>query len=133
MNWWLLLVIWVICYWILDVLWVSIIKKVFQERLQKLLKKNVDRLAALVVWILMSWWLFIFVVSSPVVRDVSDAFSMWMIFGLIVYGVYETTNQALLKKRQWNIVLVDTCRWMLLCWVMSVFLRYLTQQFWITF
>jgi uncharacterized membrane protein len=58
-----------------------------------------------------------------------DAFSMGMIFGMVVYGVYECTNQALLKKRTRTIVLVDTAWGMLLCGTMSVVLWYLLTSF----
>gem|GEM_PF-2797200 len=61
------------------------------------------------------------------VQDAGDAFSMGMIFGLIVYGVYEATNQALLKKRSWTIVLVDAAWGMFLCGTVSVALWYLMQ------
>ena len=33
-----------------------------------------------------------------------DAF----LFGLVIYGVYETTNKAILKKWNWDSVIIDT-------------------------
>lgn len=131
MNWWIVLIIWIVVYWLLDAFGASTITKIFHNRLKKLLKKDVDWIAALIVWILMTWGLLIFVISSPAVTDAWDAFSMWMIFGMIVYGVYECTNQALLKKRHRTLVLVDTAWWMLLCGSVSVFLWYLIQYFWL--
>lgn len=37
-------------------------------------------------------------------RSILDAF----LFGLIIYGVYETTNMALFSKWSWTTVLIDT-------------------------
>jgi uncharacterized membrane protein len=49
-----------------------------------------------------------------------DAFSMGMIFGLVVYGVYECTNMAMLQHWHRNVVLADIARGMLLCGTVSV-------------
>jgi len=129
MHWWIILLIAIILYWILDAIWATVIARFFHSQLEKVLKKKVDRLGGLIVWILMAWGLLIFVVNSPAVSDMGDAFSMGMIFGMVVYGVSEATNVALLKKRTWTVFLVDTARGMLLCGIMSVVLWYLIQTF----
>jgi len=91
------------------------------------MKNKVDRLAAILSWLLITWGLLIFVISNPLVIDIWDALSMGMIFGLIVYGIYECTNQALLIKRNRTLVLTDIGRGMFFCGVVSAMLWYIAQ------
>lgn len=119
-QYWLILLIWVICVVILDAIGIPLLNKYFfQDAIWSMMKENVDRVAWIITWILLAWGILIFVVTSPAVKDAGDAFSLWMMFWLVVFGVYEWTNQALLKDRTWTIVLVDVARGMFLCGTVS--------------
>jgi len=59
-------------------------------------------LGAVLCYLLLVIGLYYFIVREH--RPVFDAF----LLGLVIYGVYETTSYALLKKWKWNIVLMDT-------------------------
>jgi len=45
------------------------------------------------------------------------------LLGLVIYGVYETTSYALLKKWRWNIVLMDTL-WGGVLFALTTFITY---------
>lgn len=120
---WVLLLLWVGIIAVLDSAWVVVLKQLlFKKHIWSLLRDNTDRLAALIVRILLSWWLLIFVVYNSVVTHPWDVFGLGMIFGLVVYGVYECTNQAVLKDRNRTLVLADIAWGMLLCGTVSMIL-----------
>lgn len=49
-----------------------------------------------------------------------------MLLGLVIYGVYETTNYAILKKWRLSAVVLDTCWGGILFALTTVFTRYLS-------
>lgn len=115
-KYWLLLLIGTLLFVLLDALVLPLLSKyVMQQHLGPILKPNINRLAAGITRFLLSAGILIFVITSTAVQDAWDAASMGMMFGLIVYGVYECTNMAMLKHRHWNVVLVDIARGMILC------------------
>ena len=128
MTYWITLLIWVVVCALLDVIWVSLLKKYFHSSIWSLMKQDIDRVAAILTRVLLTWGILIFVISNPVVVDLWDAVSMGMLYGMIVYGIYECTNQALLIKRKRNLVLADVVRGMCLCSVVSGALRVVFQS-----
>jgi uncharacterized membrane protein len=50
-------------------------------------------------------------------------------FGIVVYGVYETTSFALLKKWKWKTVFVDTIWGGTLFYLTTFFTYYLSDRF----
>lgn len=63
---------------------------------------KLDLLASVLCYTLMSIGLWYFILREN--REVIDAF----ILGIVIYGVYEATSKALLKKWDWKTVLLDT-------------------------
>jgi uncharacterized membrane protein len=88
----------------LDYVYLSLMKGYFTNQVQKIqgspLKLNV--LAAAICYIFLILGLNYFIIKPK--RSVQDAF----LLGLVIYGVYETTNWALFEK--WSIisVIIDT-------------------------
>jgi uncharacterized membrane protein len=88
----------------LDYVYLSLMKGYFANQVQKIqgspLKMNV--LAAAICYIFLILGLNYFIIKPK--RSVQDAF----LLGLVIYGVYETTNWALFEK--WSImsVIIDT-------------------------
>lgn len=132
MHYWMLLFVGTSLYALLDTLWVKLLRmNLFKSKITTLLRDKTNQLASLFVWLLISSWILIFVVSSAAVSDAGDAFSLWVVFWLVVYGIYESTNQALLKSRNRNLVLAGTAWGMLLCGFVSMLLRYLATALWV--
>ena len=88
----------------LDYVYLSLMKGYFTNQVQKIqgspLKMNF--LAAVICYIFLILGLNYFIIKPK--RSVQDAF----LLGLVIYGVYETTNWALFEK--WSImsVIIDT-------------------------
>lgn len=88
----------------LDYVYLSLMKGYFANQVQKIqgspLKMNV--LAAAICYIFLILGLNYFIIKPK--RSLQDAF----LLGLVIYGVYETTNWALFEK--WSImsVIIDT-------------------------
>jgi uncharacterized membrane protein len=88
----------------IDFLYLSLIGKYYQNQIKKVQGTpiKVNYLGAAVCYLFLVVGLYYFIIKPHI--SVQDAF----LFGLVVYGVYETTNYALLSN--WSIftVLVDT-------------------------
>ena len=112
---------------LLDVSGVSLLKKMFEPKIWSMMKKP-NRVAGIIVWVLMTWGILIFVIPSVLATDLQAVAGLWAMRGLIVYGIYECTNMALLKNRDRDIVFADILRGMVLCTVLSCVLRYLAMS-----
>ena len=89
---------------LLDYIYLNIIKDFFSKQIQTVQgsKLEVNFLGVAFCYIFLIFGINYFIIKPH--KSVSDAF----LLGLIIYGVYETTNYALLKN--WSIltVIVDT-------------------------
>ena len=57
---------------------------------------------AIVCYIFLIFGLNYFILDQN--RSVFDAF----LFGLVIYGVFDSTNMAIFKKYNWNVAIMDT-------------------------
>ncbi len=117
---------------ILDLVWVGLImNKFYKKELGTLgriengsLKANIP--ATIGVYILLALGLVVFVFSSS--SGVSLAALRGAILGLVVYGVYELTNYAVLNNWSSKIVIVDTVWGVVICGltsgIVAILLRY---------
>ena len=129
-QYWLLLLLWTLCVVWLDAIGIPLLNKYFfQETIWSIMKTDIDRLAAGITRVLLAAGILIFVVMSPAVQDGGDAFSLGMMFWLVVFGIYEGTNQALLKDWTWTIVLADVAWGMFLCGTVSFVLYEVGKRF----
>lgn len=89
---------------VIDFLYLRIIKGYFSSQIQQVQGSpmKINYLGAVICYILLIVGLNYFIIKPN--KSVSDAF----LLGIIIYGVYETTNYALLKN--WSIftVIIDT-------------------------
>lgn len=88
----------------LDFIYLSSIKNTF-EMLIVDIQRTVLQLKvvpAIICYILLVFGLEYFILRGH--RSILDAF----LFGIVIYGVYETTNMSLFKKWQWKMVAMDT-------------------------
>jgi uncharacterized membrane protein len=88
----------------IDFIYLNVIKDYFASQIQRVQGSamNINYLGAAICYILLIVGINYFIIKPH--KSVSDAF----LLGIIIYGVYETTNYALLKN--WSIltVIMDT-------------------------
>ena len=87
-----------------DYFYLKLIKNYFTNQITTIqgspLKMNY--LASILCYIFLITGINYFIIKPK--RSIQDAF----LFGLIIYGVYETTNMALFTKWSWITVIIDT-------------------------
>ena len=88
----------------LDALYLNLFKNYFSKQVQNIQgsELKVNYLAAVICYIFIIIGLNYFIIKPR--RSVNDAF----LFGIVIYGVYETTNWAIFKN--WSVlsVILDT-------------------------
>ena len=93
-----------IIFVVLDFFYLKLMKGYFEQQVQSVqntpLKMNF--LGAIICYIFLIFGLNYFIIKPR--RSVQDAF----LFGLVIYGVFETTNLALFSKWSWLTVIMDT-------------------------
>lgn len=78
---------------------------------------KVNYYSAFLCYLLLVFALYHFIIAPR--RSLFDAF----LLGIIIYGVYETTTKALLKKWNWITVFVDTL-WGGILFALTAYLTY---------
>jgi uncharacterized membrane protein len=88
----------------LDSIYLYTIKDYFIGQIIQIQKVNIQPKywGAVFCYLFLIFGLYYFIIEEG--RPLIDAF----LFGLVIYGVYETTNYAILKKWKWETVLMDT-------------------------
>ena len=88
----------------IDLIYLNFIKEYFNNQIKLIqgtpIKMNL--LATLLCYILLSFSINYFIINPN--RSIQDAF----LLGIVIYGVFETTNMALFSKWSWLTVLIDT-------------------------
>jgi uncharacterized membrane protein len=89
---------------ILDFIYISFIKTVFTNQIQKIQgsKVTINWVGIILCYVFIIASLHYFILWPK--KSVLDAF----ILGFLTYGIYETTNYALFKDWSFNIVVLDT-------------------------
>jgi uncharacterized membrane protein len=89
---------------LIDSIYLSLVKNHFTHQISIVQGKslNINYLAVILCYILLVIGLVYFILIPK--KPVSDAF----LLGLIIYGVFETTNKALLDKWTWKTVVIDS-------------------------
>jgi uncharacterized membrane protein len=93
-----------ILFVVLDSIYLNLIKDYFLKQIYLVQKSpiKIDFLAILLCYMFLIFGINYFIIQPN--RSILDAF----ILGIIIYGVYETTNKALLLKWSWLTVFMDT-------------------------
>ena len=78
---------------------------------------KVDYSSAFLCYLLLVFGLYHFIIVLQ--RSLYDAF----LLGFVIYGVYETTTKALLKKWNWLTVIIDTL-WGGILFTLTAYLTY---------
>jgi uncharacterized membrane protein len=103
----------------LDFMYISVTRSMFEIQIADVQRValQIRPLGAVLCYLLLVIGLYYFIIREH--RPVFDAF----LLGLVIYGVYETTSYALLKKWKWNIVLMDTL-WGAILFALTTFITY---------
>ena len=103
----------------LDFMYISATRNMFEIQIADVQRVALQMrpLGAILRYLLLVIGLYYFIVREH--RPVFDAF----LLGLVIYGVYEGTTYALLKKWKWNIVLMDTL-WGGILFALTTFITY---------
>lgn len=127
MNWKLLPIV-VPVFLAVDLLWLGVVMKDFYAReLGDLARKQAGSLAprwgaALLVYVLIPTGLVLF--ASPIVESTwFSAIGKAALFGLILYGVYDLTNYAILEKWTLPMTLADIAWGTTLCGLLGAVMR----------
>lgn len=90
---------------LIDSVYLSIIGEKFMGMIRQIQGAQVEfrKWPAVICYILLSLAILIFI-ETPTHRNLGYAF----LLGIIIYGVYETTSYALIKKWEFSIAVMDT-------------------------
>jgi uncharacterized membrane protein len=123
-----------ILFCLLDYLWLGNFgKSLYLENIRSILLLEGNTitprlLPALIVYVLfaiMQWWIVL-----PLAQyQISQSFMYGALIGLVVYGIYDMTNLAVLKDWTLLIAIVDWCWGIFLCSSTAGFCAYLHQYF----
>ena len=88
----------------LDAVYLTAMKNTFERQIAAIQRVSMQFkiLGAILCYIFLVGGLYYFILKQH--RPIMDAF----LLGLVIYGVYETTNYAILKQWKWEIVVADT-------------------------
>ena len=89
---------------ILDGLYLNLIKNYFNKQIRSIQGTNIEInfMAVAITYILLIFGLNYFIIKKH--KSVSDA----SLLGLVIYGVYDSTNYATLKKWSSDVAIMDT-------------------------
>ena len=88
----------------LDGIYLSAIRNMFELQIASVQRVSIQFriLGAIICYVLLIGGLYYFILRTR--RPIMDAF----LFGIVIYGVYESTNYALLKNWKWETMAIDT-------------------------
>lgn len=89
---------------LLDSLYLNAFKAMFMKQIQDVQGSplELNLLGAIPCYAILVGGLYYFIINAK--RSVFDAF----LLGIVIYGVYETTNLAIIKKWRLQTVIIDT-------------------------
>lgn len=93
-----------IVFIMIDSVYLNFIKDYFNNQIKLIQGSSIkiNSYAMIICYIILIFGINYFIIIPN--RSILDAF----LLGLIIYGVYETTNMALFSKWSWTTVLIDT-------------------------
>lgn len=110
---------------ILDFLWLGIVaKKFYINEFGDNIKSPFNVYSAVIVYLLLAAGIFIFVLNNNFVKNPLSALLIGVIFGIVVYGVYDFTNFATLKHYSLRLVIVDVLWGGFICGTASFLTKY---------
>lgn len=124
-----------ICFVALDVFWIGfLMNDTYKQKIGSLLRMksgafSPDIFSALLVWVLIVIGSYLFVLPLVLNTSLLVQFLWGAIYGLIVYGVYDLTNYALLNAWPLSITLIDLGWGMFANGLLAILLNFLYRYF----
>jgi len=93
-----------IIFVVIDSIYLNIIKDFFSNQIKLVQGFNIkmNYIATIICYIFLVFGINYFIIKPK--RSIYDAF----LLGIVIYGVFETTNMALFSKWSWMTVIIDT-------------------------
>lgn len=96
----------------------TVILPLYQSNLSEILRQNMKIIPSLITWIIITFGVSYFV--TPNSKNKKQSFTKGLLLGLVIYGVFDLTNYAILSQWTLKIVIIDIIWGMLLCGILSV-------------
>lgn len=108
----------------IDSVYLNLIKNYFSNQIKNVQGSpiKINFLATLLCYVFLIFGINYFIIKPN--RSVQDAF----LLGLVIYGVFETTNMALFTKWAWLTVIMDTL-WGGILFAITTYLVYLFSKY----
>jgi len=108
----------------LDYFYLGLMKGYFENQVKNVQGSplQINFLGAIICYIFLICGLNYFIIKPK--RSIQDAF----LFGLVIYGVFETTNLALFKNWSWITVIMDTLWGGFLCALTTFITMYISKM-----
>ena len=108
-----------VVFLILDSIYLKLISKHFNNLIFNIQSSNIyiNKSAAVLCYIILTSGVYYFSIIKK------TTYFETFLLGILIYGVYETTNMSILKKWTWETVLLDTIWGGIVCFL-SVFCYY---------
>jgi uncharacterized membrane protein len=90
-----------------------------------ILRHNIDIPTGLIAWVLLTFGIYTFV--NKYSTSYSESFINGLLFGLVVYGVYNFTNYATIEQWSYELLVRDTLWGMFLTGSMAVVMNGLAR------
>lgn len=120
---------------ILDIIWIGILMNdTYKHYLSPIARMSDGKLqahwpASLMVWALIVCGAIIFVLPKTHALGLAHSFAWGALYGLILYGVYDLTNFAILAQWPLTITLIDIAWGMTVNGILLVLLRWIDSYF----
>ena len=112
-----------------DSLWLGVFAKNFYRyQMGELFRGSMYLPAAFMVWALLAAGLIIFVLPRAFIATTSHAFLYGAFYGLIVYGVYDLTNFAILIRWPVALMLLDVAWGVMIHGILTVLMCELARM-----
>jgi uncharacterized membrane protein len=124
-----------LCFILLDVLWIGLLmNNTYKQQIGNFLriKNGVFSpyiTSSLLVWILIVIGSYLFVLPRIINTSLGIQFLWGAIYGLVVYGVYDFTNYALINAWPLSITLIDLGWGMFANGLLAIILSFLYRYF----
>ncbi len=88
----------------IDFVYLNFIKKYFSNQIYIIqgTPLKINYISAIICYIFIVNAVYYFIINPK--RSIVDAF----LLGIVIYGIFETTNMTLFKKWKWTTVIIDT-------------------------
>lgn len=124
-------VVTIIVFFLIDIIWLGFISKnLYQEKLEHLMKADVNWVAAGLFYLLFIAGLIFFVINPALAKDSwKYALLAGGFFGMIAYATYDMTNLATLKDWPIQVTILDIIWGTVLCGVTSMITFFVISYF----